>query len=167
MMEPIKGGRLLRPPEEISKLWDDAPMKKTPQEWALRWVWNHSEIALALSGMSKFEQVEENIDYANQSQPHNLNPRELVLIERVRDMYRVMSPISCTGCSYCMPCPNGVDIPRVFEFYSEAVNYNDVSRRRFMYGDPNMIKQQQRADKCIKCNKCEEICPQKIPYQKC
>jgi len=78
-------------------------------------------------------------------------------------MFRLMSPISCTGCGYCMPCPNGVDIPRVFEYYSEAVNYNDVTRRRFMYNDPDMIKQQERADKCIKCKNCEEICPQKIP----
>jgi predicted aldo/keto reductase-like oxidoreductase len=162
VMEPIKVGRLLRPPEGIAKLWEESSKKKTPQEWALRWVWNHPEVAVALSGMSKFEQVKENIGYANQSQPHNLNPRELELIERVRDMYRLMSPISCTGCGYCLPCPNGVDIPRVFEYYCEAVNYSDVTRRRFMYNDPNMIKRQERADKCIKCKKCEEICPQKI-----
>jgi 4Fe-4S dicluster domain len=85
-----------------------------------------------------------------------------ILIERVRDTYLTLSPVSCTACRYCMPCPNGVDIPRIFEFYNEAVTYGEVVRRRRMYIDPNMIKDEQRADKCIKCEQRIEKCPQKM-----
>jgi hypothetical protein len=162
VMEPIKGGRLLRPPENIAKLWEQSTIKRTPQEWALRWVWNHPEVAVTLSGMNSLEQVMENIKYANYSQPNNLSLKEREIIERVRDAYRSLNPVPCTACRYCVPCPNGVDIPRVFEFYNEAVTYNDVSRRRFMYGDKNMIKNEQRADMCTKCGQCLDKCPQKI-----
>ena len=163
VMEPIKGGRLLRPPEKVARLWSNASVKGTPQEWALRWVWNHPEVTLVLSGMSKMEQVVENVASADHSRPHNLTVDELALIRQVRDAYLSLRPVSCTACRYCMPCPNGVDIPRVFEFYIEAVTYNDAGRRRRMYSEPDMIKDEQRADKCIKCEKCIEKCPQKIP----
>ena len=128
VMEPIRGGRLARPPEKVAKLWANAPVQRTPQEWALRWVWNHPEVTLALSGMSKMEQVVENVAYAEHSQPHNLTADELALIRRVRDAYRSLSPISCTACRYCMPCPNGVEIPRVFNLYNEAMIYSDATR---------------------------------------
>lgn len=162
VMEPNKGGRLIKPPENIAKLWEETVVKKTPQELALRWVWNHPEVTLALSGMNKFEQVVENVSFTEYSEPFNLNAEEFALVERVRDAYRTNSHVSCTACRYCMPCANGVDIPRIFEFYDEAVTYGDVVRRQFMYGDPNMINAKQRADKCIKCEKCVEKCPQKI-----
>jgi predicted aldo/keto reductase-like oxidoreductase len=112
--------------------------------------------------MNKFEQVVENVSFTEYSEPFNLNAEEFALVERVRDAYRTNSHVSCTACRYCMPCANGVDIPRIFEFYDEAVTYGDVVRRQFMYGDPNMINAKQRADKCIKCEKCVEKCPQKI-----
>ena len=101
VMEPIRGGRLARTPEIIAKLWADAPVQRTPQEWALRWVWNHPEVTLALSGMSKMEQVVENVAVAEYSTPHNLTADELALIGRVRDAYLSFNPISCTACRYC------------------------------------------------------------------
>jgi hypothetical protein len=163
VMEPIKGGRLTIFPEKVARLWADAPVQRTPQEWALRWVWNHPEVTLALSGMSTMEQVVENVAAAEHSAPHNLTADELSLIGRVRDAYRSLSPVSCTACRYCIPCPNGVDIPGVFEFYNEATIFNEAVRRRQMYGDPNIFKDEQRADKCIKCGQCVEKCPQKLP----
>ena len=124
VMEPIRGGRLTRPPETVAKLWANAPVQRTPQEWALRWVWNHPEVTLALSGMSTIEQVVENVASAEHSQPHNLTADELALIGQVQDAYRALCPVSCTACGYCMPCPNGVDIPHVFDLYNEAMIYN-------------------------------------------
>ena len=162
VMEPIKGGRLITFPEKVAKLWKEAPVQKTPQEWALRWVWNHPEVNVVLSGMSTMEQVVENVAFAEHSQPHNLTADELALIGRVRDAFRALSPVSCTACRYCMPCPNGVDIPTVFEFYNEATIFNDAVKRREMYGDPKIFKEEQRADKCIKCEQCLEKCPQKV-----
>ena len=75
------------------------------------------------------EQVVENVAYAEHSQPHNLTADELALIGRVRDAYLSLSQVSCTACRYCMPCPNGVDIPRIFELYNEAIIYNDTATR--------------------------------------
>ena len=163
IMEPIRGGRLTRPPERVAKLWASAPVQRTPPEWALRWVWNHPEVTLALSGMSNMAQVVENVAYAQYSQPNNLTTSDLELIGRVRDAYRSLGPVSCTACRYCMPCPNGVDIPHIFDFYNEAIIYNSPEKPRKYYNDTREIKEEQRADKCIRCEQCLEKCPQKIP----
>ena len=163
VMEPIRGGRLANPPQKVAGLWTNAPEQRTPQEWALRWVWNHPEVTVVLSGMSKMEHVVENVASAEHSQPHNLTAAELALIGQVRDAYHSLGPVSCTGCKYCMPCPNGVDIPGVFNFYNEAMIYGDASRPRKEYVRTEMFKKEQRADNCIKCEQCVEKCPQKIP----
>jgi len=162
VMEPIRGGRLVRPPEKVAKIWASAPVQRTPQEWALRWVWNHPEVTLALSGMSKMEQVAENVTYAEHSQPGNLMADELTMIGHVRDAYRSQSPVFCTACRYCMPCPNGVDIPRVFDFYNESMIYNSPEIPRKVYSNPAVFRPEQRADKCIKCEQCMGKCPQKL-----
>jgi predicted aldo/keto reductase-like oxidoreductase len=163
VMEPIKGGRITVFPEQVARLWTNAPVQRTPSEWALRWVWNHPEVTLALSGMSTMQQVIENIATAEHSEPYNLTADEVALMGRVRDAYRSLSPVSCTACRYCIPCPNGVDIPRIFEFYNEGMIFRDAARWRKMYSNQNMIKEEQRADKCIKCEQCVEKCPQKLP----
>ena len=161
VMEPIRGGRLAKPPENVAKIWAGAPVKRTPAEWALRWVWNHPEVATALSGMGNMEQVIENLAYAEHSQPHNLTSDELALISKARDAYVSLTAVACTGCKYCMPCPNDVDIPRVFEFYNEAMIYNTVAEQRKMYNFPGRFKDH-RADKCIQCDLCVDKCPQKL-----
>jgi hypothetical protein len=162
VMEPLRGGRLTVPPENIQKIWATAKTQRTPQEWGLRWVWNHPEVSVVLSGMSKMEQVIENVAFAEHSQPYNLTADELKLIERVRDTYRSLGPIDCTGCRYCMPCPNGVDIPRIFGWYNEALVYSSPQRLRMYYKDPNMILQGERVENCIKCEICMEKCPQNL-----
>ena len=163
VMEPIRGGRLTRPPSIVAELWTSAPVQRTPQEWALRWVWNHPEVTLVLSGMNNMEQVVENVGYAEHSQPHNLTTSDLELIAQVRDAYRSLGPASCTGCGYCMPCPNGVDIPHIFDLYNEAMIYNSPEKPRKYYSDKREIKEEQRSDRCIKCEQCLGKCPQKIP----
>jgi len=162
-MEPIRGGRLTRTPENVAKLWANAPVKRSPQEWALRWVWNHPEVTLALSGMSTIQQVRENVAYAEDAQPHNLNVDEMALIGRVRDTYLSLNQISCTGCRYCLPCPSGVEIPRVFEMYNEALIYNSAAEQRKIYGDTEKFRKEGLADNCNKCEQCVEKCPQKLP----
>ena len=161
-MEPIRGGRLARTPETVARLWADAPVKRSPQEWALRWVWNHPEVTLALSGMSTMQQVIENVAYAEHSQPHNLTADEMALIGRVRDTYLSLNQISCTGCRYCSPCPSGVEILRVFEMYNEALIYNSVAEQRKIYRDPEKFRKEGLADNCNKCEQCVEKCPQKL-----
>ncbi|TEU11385.1 MAG: aldo/keto reductase [Anaerolineales bacterium] len=160
VMEPIRGGQLARNlPRAIMELWDTAARKRTPADWALQWVWNHPEVSLVLSGMSTLEQVAQNVASASQSGPATLTADELALIARVRDKYRELCPVPCTQCKYCLPCPNGVNIPRVLEIYNGAIMYNDHNRARVFY---NWLKEEERADACTQCAQCEELCPQEI-----
>jgi predicted aldo/keto reductase-like oxidoreductase len=160
VMEPIRGGMLARtPPRPILDLWDEAQAQRSPAEWALRWVWNRPEVSVVLSGMSTMEHVVENIATARTAQPGTLTPAEPALIGRVRDKYRELAPIPCTKCGYCLPCPNGVNIPRIFELFNEAIMYNDLRPSRMRYG---WLSDQEKADACEACGNCEELCPQSI-----
>jgi predicted aldo/keto reductase-like oxidoreductase len=160
VMEPIRGGMLSRtPPRPILDLWEQAEVQRSPAEWALRWVWNHPEVSVVLSGMSTMEHVAENIETARTAEPNTLTPKELAVIGRVRDKYRKLAPIPCTKCEYCLPCPNGVNIPRIFELYNEAIMYNDLRPSRMRYG---WLSDQEKADACVGCGNCEELCPQSI-----
>jgi predicted aldo/keto reductase-like oxidoreductase len=161
IMEPLLGGRLVEPPEPIQKIWDGAAKKRSPADWALQWLWNQPEVSVVLSGMSAMQQVEENVASADISGIGSLTTEELVLFDRVREKYRDLCPIPCTQCGYCMPCPNGVDIPRNFAVYNEGVMYDKPGHSRNEYN--NWIPEEARASVCIQCRECEEKCPQSIP----
>jgi len=164
IMEPLRGGWLIKaPPKKIAKVWESVPQKRSLAEWALLWVWQHPEVSLALSGMNKMEQVVENIAIANCSGPDALSPDELAMINRVRKAYQKLRPIPCTSCRYCMPCPNGVEIPRIFEIYNDAISYDNLQAARQLYNQPRPLSESQRANNCQECKECVELCPQKIP----
>jgi predicted aldo/keto reductase-like oxidoreductase len=167
VMEPLRGGRLTKKtPAQVAKLWASASQKRTPAEWGLLWVWNHPEVSIALSGMSSMEQVVENITIAERSGAGILKADDLALIDSVREAYGKLSPIHCTNCRYCMPCPNGVEIPLIFGLYNDAVIYNDDKISRFHYSGAIRLKEEQRADHCKECGECLEACPQKVPIPK-
>jgi predicted aldo/keto reductase-like oxidoreductase len=164
VMEPLRGGKLAqKPPEQVAKVWDSAPEKRNPVEWGLTWVWNQPEISVVLSGMSTMEQVMENVAIAEHSAPGILTADDLSLIDRVRKAYRGLSPIPCTGCRYCMPCPNGVEIPLIFQMYNDSIMYDDIQMGQFRYQSPDILKEEQRADQCLECGECLDACPQSIP----
>jgi predicted aldo/keto reductase-like oxidoreductase len=163
IMEPLRGGRLAKePPKEVADIWASAPTRRSPAEWGLLWVWEHPEVSVVLSGMSAMPQVKENVAVAGRSGPGVLSPQEMALFDQVREAYRKLMPIPCTACRYCMPCPNNVDIPRIFELYNDAVMYDDPVMARMQYSGRMALKADQRADKCIECKECMEKCPQKI-----
>lgn len=160
VMEPIRGGSLARRiPPQVQALWDEAPVQRTPAEWALLWVWNQPEVAVALSGMSTMRHVVENVASADRSGPGALTEEELALIARVREAYIGLRPVPCTDCGYCQPCPQGVSIPRIFEIYNDAFMYSYPDRARAFY---TWLRPDERADQCIACGECEEKCPQHI-----
>ena len=160
IMEPLLGGRLVNPPEPIQEMWAGAPRKRTPADWALQWLWNQPQVSIVLSGMSAMEHVTENVVSADVSGVDTLTPEELMLIGQVRERYRELCPIPCTKCEYCMPCPNGVNIPRNLEIYNEGVMYDKPDHARDAYG---WLSEDERASACVQCGECEELCPQAIP----
>jgi predicted aldo/keto reductase-like oxidoreductase len=156
--EPLLGGRLTKKPSEsVAKLWATASQKRSLAEWGLRWVWSHPEIATAVCDMSSMEQVAENVALADSAEPNSLTVPEEVLISRVRDAYRKMKPIPCTTCYGCMPCPRGIDVPRLFELYNDAVIYDDIETARSIYH-----KEKHRIDNCNECGACADACGKKI-----
>jgi predicted aldo/keto reductase-like oxidoreductase len=160
VMEPLLGGRLARPPQAMEELWLDAPHRRTPADWALQWLWNQPEVSAVLSGMSTMQHVQENLSSADNSGIGVLTEDELALVAKVRDRYRGLCPIPCTDCKYCLPCPSGVNIPRVFEVFSDGVMHGDPEGARAGY---KWIPEAERAKHCTHCQQCEELCPQQIP----
>jgi predicted aldo/keto reductase-like oxidoreductase len=164
IMEPLRGGALARNiPPAIQALWDSvsvgARSPRPPADWALQWLWNQPEVSLVLSGMSTFEQVEQNLASADRSGVGTLTEEEVAVMTRARELYLALCPIPCTTCKYCLPCPQGVAIPDVLGVYNEAIMFGDLDRASQFY---NWIDEKARGDACIECGECLEKCPQGI-----
>jgi len=159
VMEPLLGGKLVDPPPAVRELWEQSGTDRTPADWALQWLWNKPQVSVVLSGMSAMQHVQENIASADRSGVGTLSADDLALIERVRAKYEELCPIPCTQCNYCMPCPNGVNIPRNFATFNTAAMYNTFDDARRRYG---RMDEESRASACIQCRQCEDLCPQSI-----
>ena len=161
IMEPLKGGKLVKAlPDSVAALWESFPVKRTPAEWALRWVADFPEVLTILSGMSEIEEVDENIRILENDSPGSLTEEEKSLIGKVSAEYNNLIKASCTACRYCMPCPKGIDIPRVLDQYNQWHMYRSVRESRRQYG---FLKKGSRPVDCIDCKACEEQCPQHLP----
>ena len=161
VMEPLLGGRLVDPPLPIQDLWEKASVKRKPADWALQWVWDQPEVSLVLSGMSSMQQVEENLSSAEVSGIGTMTPQEQEIIGQVRSKYEELSPIPCTRCEYCLPCPNDLNIPQIFGFFNAGKMYDKLDSVRDVY--PRFVPEGRRAEDCIACGSCEAMCPQQIP----
>ncbi len=153
VMEPIRGGSLANVCQEaIDVLGEDSPAK-----WALRWVGSLDNCKVILSGMSNMEQLVENIDTFNDFK--ELSDSEMETIELAKQKILGNKFVPCTGCRYCMPCPFGVNIPRIFSMYNQ---YNmDKDREKFLK-NYNELDAKERIDNCKWCNACVSHCPQAI-----
>ena len=162
VMEPLRGGQIAKnpPPPPVAETLVKSGRDWTPVAWALHWLLDQSEVSTALSGMSAMEHVEENLAIAEESGVGKLSEADRDLIKEVRKAYDSMAPIPCTQCEYCLPCPSGVAIPRIFGAYNEAVSFDAWGHARWVYNNP--IKPEERADNCIECGDCEAVCPQHI-----
>ncbi len=161
IMEGLLGGRLAKAPENVQALYDAFPVKRTPVEWAFRWLCNHPQIATVLSGCNEAEQIDDNLRIFDTVEPNIMSDDELKLMDDVRAAYVSRTKIGCTACRYCMPCPGGVDIPGVFAAWNNMSLYGTDPKQ-----DWNM--QQIRAhdagaDRCLACGACQRACPQHLP----
>jgi predicted aldo/keto reductase-like oxidoreductase len=166
IMEPLRGGNIADPvPDEVKKIWDEAPQKRSPAEWGLRWVWNHKEVTVVLSGMNNEAHIEENLRVAGTALPDSLTDDELALVARVRDTYKRLMKVGCTGCGYCMPCPAGVNIPDCFALYNAHNLFPHNREVKFVYigRHGGIIGDVSYAGLCRRCGKCVRICPQHLP----
>jgi hypothetical protein len=161
VMEPLMGGRLADPPPAIRETMASDFERRSPAELALEWVWDQPEVSVVLSGMSTMDQVADNLRIVDEARVGKMTEADQALIARVREQYRSRITIPCTQCGYCMPCPNGVNIPVNFDFFNYAHTYDDVGAARFRYHF--VLKEEQRAGACIDCDTCEGLCPQQIP----
>ena len=161
VMEPLRGGKLAEaPPPAVAAIWARAAARMSPAERALQWLWDQPEVTTVLSGMSTLKQVKENLASAARSRPHSLSESDRALYVAAKAAYDGLEPIPCTRCGYCMPCPHGVDIPRSFALYNEAIAYGDLSEARRAY--LQLAAEGSEAGACEGCAECETQCPQKI-----
>lgn len=162
VMEPLKGGRITDAiPPVIQSLWDSAPVKRSPAEWAFKWLASMPEITLMLSGMSSKDQVEENIKLLSDESITEMTDDESALIDKVSDEYNRLIKYACTGCNYCMPCPQKLDIPRILRYFNDWNVYEKNPSTKMEY--ETWIGPGQHASDCIGCRACEEKCPQALP----
>ena len=165
IMEPLRGGKLVRLSEKARKELQESGLGYSPAELGLRWLWNHEEVTCVLSGMNSMEMLEENLRAASDAVPNGLPEEALELVERIKKIIREREKVGCTGCRYCMPCPKGVDIPGNFHYYNLMYLEKKASARfefaqvMGLRGEPGFASQ------CVECGKCEQHCPQHLPIR--
>lgn len=165
IMEPLRGGNLATDiPDEIRRVWEDAGSERSPVDWAFRWIANFPEVLTILSGVSAMEQVIENIEIFSDMKACSMGENELNVVRRVQELYNARIKVPCTECRYCMPCPQGVSIPEIFEKYNYASMFEKWGGSRAWY--KRLVNEEKDASRCAECGECEDKCPQKIPIIK-
>lgn len=158
VMEPIKGGSLATLPQDVTNIFKEYNAESTLASWALRYVGTLPGVKVILSGMSTFEQVEDNLKTFHNYQ--NLSQDELEIVQKVADTLHARTKNGCTGCAYCMPCPFGVDIPSNFKYWNNCFVYDDYKTFKGKYN-----KLEGKASLCKECGACEKMCPQQLPIR--
>ena len=166
IMEPLRGGRLVQLlPEKAKRLFEEYPVKRSPAQWGLRWLWDQKEVTVVLSGMSSEEMIRENISTACETEPGTLTDQDRELYAQVVRAIHETVKVGCTGCGYCQPCPMGVDIPGTFAAYNRWCSENKGGAFMDYLKCTTMRKNSTAASNCIGCGKCEQHCPQGIPIR--
>jgi predicted aldo/keto reductase-like oxidoreductase len=157
VMEPVRGGVLAELTPEAGEIFKKADAALSLASWALRYAASPPDVLTVLSGMSNMEQLKDNINTFSPFKP--LTERENAIIAEALSIYRSTAAIPCTACGYCMPCPFGVDIPKVFALYN---NYR-VEKNLVSYSMSNQVLgREKQAANCTACQKCVSLCPQSI-----
>ncbi len=163
IMEPLRGGRLVNHlPQGARECIAKSDTFHTPAELALRWLWDQPQVTCVLSGMNSIDMVKENIRIAETAEPNQFREQEQALIAQVREEIQKKMKVPCTGCGYCMPCPQHVDIPMAFHCYNLRYAEGKHSGMWEYVQSTAMRKDTTSASQCIGCGKCERHCPQGI-----
>ncbi|MEJ2244276.1 MAG: aldo/keto reductase [Candidatus Bathyarchaeota archaeon] len=172
VMEPLKGGTLANLPKEGQQVIDSAPVKRTAVDWALQFVWNMPEVSVVLSGMNSKQMVDANCASADKSKANSFTEQDKNVLQSLAEIYRKKLAVPCTACGYCMPCPEGVNIPQNFACLNNA-SLETSRLRRIMAkrAYKKLVNSKDKVDKnnpngnaglCIQCNQCVPKCPQQI-----
>ncbi|MDI6702325.1 aldo/keto reductase [Methanothermobacter wolfeii] len=158
IMEPLRGGSLVRNiPVEVQEIYDLAEDPMKPVEWCLMYLWDMDDVDVVLSGMSSVAEVEENTALA--SADYHLTDDDREILREVKRAYRMRKSVPCSGCGYCMPCPEGVDIPGNLRLLNDIYRFR--SRRGAETRYRKIMKDEERASNCSGCGSCMP-CPQMI-----
>ncbi|MDO4870292.1 MAG: aldo/keto reductase [Bacillota bacterium] len=168
IMEPLKGGRITyKIPPKVQAIWDQAKASgvmeetRTPAKTAFKWVAAQPGVSLILSGMGSKEQIDENIAIFSDPQLTALSAEEQSAIDAAASEYNQLIRFQCTGCGYCKPCEQRIDIPDIIDYVNNwhAFDKNPGTRMEYL----TWIDEGHHASQCIQCGKCEEKCPQGLP----
>ena len=164
IMEPLRGGKLVDLlPEKAKELIRREGGGQTPAQLAFRWLWDQSAVTVVLSGMNSMQMVEENCATASASQPGGMTSKEHALLNQVKKLINEKLKVGCTGCGYCMPCPQGVDIPGAFRCYNLMFTEKKGNGRHEYAQTIGLRKKPAYPSQCIGCGRCEKHCPQHLP----
>ena len=160
IMEPVKGGALANPPEQVKALFDAAKPGASYASWALRFAASLDGVLAVLSGMSNLEQVDDNLATMSDFQP--LNDAEQKVIQQAQHILGNSAAIACTACHYCTAgCPKKIAIPEVFAAANKQLANGQKAEAAAAYAAATA--EGGKASACIHCKQCERICPQHLP----
>ncbi|MBQ4091623.1 MAG: aldo/keto reductase [Clostridia bacterium] len=160
IMEGLLGGKLASVPDDVQAVFDSYGEQRSPAEWAFRWLCNDPAICTVLSGVTTPEMTDDNIRIFSNACVGCMTDKEQQIIKEAREVYSKRIKVNCTNCRYCLPCPVGVEIPRVFAAWNNAYKYDTTSDVEWTYG--RLLADNKSAAACVGCGKCESICPQHI-----
>ena len=171
IMEPLLGGRLAKLPEVIAEKMKEREPQMSIASWAFRFCGSYPNILTVLSGMSSMDPLIENVETFSHFKP--LNDEEKAFLMEMANLMEDYPTVPCTACSYCMPCPYGIDIPTIFRHYNDHVNSGEIAqsceqdhfqrlKRRYLVSYDRAVETVRQADHCIGCGQCRPKCPQSI-----
>jgi predicted aldo/keto reductase-like oxidoreductase len=168
IMEPLLGGKLANGlPKKAVEAFQSHDPKLTPAAWAFRWLYNQPEVTVALSGMNGEAQLDDNLLTAAEAEPYMLDEDHMSVFNEVKEAFNATQRVPCTGCSYCVPCPQNVNIPACFSAYNTSYSIGfGAGLQLYLMGTSLLSSRTGSASRCVGCGKCEGHCPQSIEIRK-